>query len=58
MISIKELFYINTKKVRCPNCRSLQPVIRKPSNKRQKLFGGWKCKECNCEMDKFGKKLD
>ena len=45
---------INIKRVHCPNCNAKQPIARKPANQRQMLFGGYTCKQCNTEMDKFG----
>jgi hypothetical protein len=30
------------------------PMVRKPQNERQMLWGGWTCPTCNCEMDKYG----
>jgi transposase-like protein len=47
---------INIKKVKCPDCGQEQPMIRKPKNIREALFGGWTCEKCGCKMNKFGKK--
>lgn len=41
-------------RVHCPNCNEKQPLVRKPANQRQKLYGGYTCKNCHTEMDKYG----
>jgi hypothetical protein len=50
-------FGINLKRVYCPNCNLKQPIIRKPQNERQILYGGNTCKNCNTEMDKYGTEI-
>jgi hypothetical protein len=45
---------INLSKVHCPKCGDPMPRIRKPKNERQRLWGGWTCSKCGCEMDKYG----
>ena len=40
----------------CPRCGAKQPLIRRPQNERQMLFGGGTC-ACGCEMDKYGKEI-
>ncbi len=45
---------INTKSVNCPRCESKAPVIRKPANMRQVLWGGYTCARCKCEFHKYG----
>jgi predicted RNA-binding Zn-ribbon protein involved in translation (DUF1610 family) len=45
---------INLSKVFCPKCGQPMPMIRKPKNQRQALWGGWTCPKCGCEMDKYG----
>ena len=47
---------INLGKVDCPECGDRVPMIRKPENLRQALWGGWTCKKCGTEMDKYGHK--
>jgi len=49
---------INLKRVYCPKCNLKQPIIRKPTNERQILYGGYTCKNCGTEMDKYGTQLD
>jgi len=48
---------INLKRVYCPKCGLKQPIIRKPKNERQALYGGNTCKNCGTEMDKYGQKI-
>ena len=48
---------INLGRVYCPKCGSKQPVIRKPKNERQAFYGGYTCKNCGTEMDKYGKEI-
>lgn len=49
---------INLRKVFCPKCREPMPRIRRPKNERQRLWGGWTCPKCGCEMDKYGVDID
>lgn len=45
---------INLSSVKCPKCGRRMPMIRRPANQTQALWGGWTCKHCGCEMDKYG----
>jgi hypothetical protein len=45
---------INTESVNCPECGLKAPMIRKPGNLRQVMWGGWTCAGCGCEFDKYG----
>ena len=47
-------FGINLGRVSCPKCNLKQPLIRKPANENQALYGGHTCKNCKTEMDKYG----
>ena len=49
---------INLSRVYCPNCNEKQPIVRKPANERQALYGGNTCKNCGTEMDKFGMEIN
>lgn len=49
---------INLLGVYCPKCGLKQPMIRKPKNERQALYGGHTCKNCGTEMDKYGQKIN
>jgi len=46
---------VNLKVVSCPKCGKAQPKISKPKNLKQDMWGGYTCKNCDCEMDKYGK---
>ena len=48
---------INTDIVICPRCKLALPRVRKPKNLKQVLWGGWTCKNCSCEVDKWGKEI-
>lgn len=48
---------INLGRVYCPKCNEKQPIIRKPKNKRQALYGGHTCRRCGTEMDKYGTEI-
>jgi hypothetical protein len=48
---------INLKPVNCPACGSPMPQGRQPKSLRQRLWGGWDCEKCGCEMDKWGRSV-
>lgn len=50
-------FGVNFKRMHCPNCNHQLPIIRKPTNSKEALFGGWTCNHCGTQMDKFGNQL-
>jgi len=39
--------------LKCPTCGTELPKIRKPTNLRQFLWGGFTCKSCGKEYDKW-----
>ncbi|MFO0927218.1 MAG: hypothetical protein U0736_09285 [Gemmataceae bacterium] len=45
---------INLRPVRCPACGEPAPVVRRPQNRRQALWGGCTCEACGTEYDKWG----
>jgi hypothetical protein len=47
----------NLSRVSCPACSEPQQGIRKVTSLRQKLWGGYTCPKCACEMDKWGRRL-
>lgn len=49
---------INTRTVHCPRCGTKAPLVRKPANLRQALWGGWTCADSRCEFDKYGSEVD
>ncbi len=49
---------VNTKPLECPHCGEPAPLVRKPANRRQTLWGGATCRECGQEYDKWGKPVE
>ena len=45
---------INLKGASCPDCGVPAPRIRFPCNSHQFVWGGWTCRECGREFDKWG----
>lgn len=41
----------------CPQCGKPFPKFRKPKTRRQRLWGGWTCPNCGCEVDRKGRKI-
>ncbi len=39
----------------CPNCGYQLPKVRTPESLKQALWGGWTCKQCGAEVNKWGK---
>lgn len=48
---------INPQPVACPKCGQTAPRFRRPTSRRQWLWGGWTCSRCGCEMDKYGQQV-
>ena len=51
----KNRWGINSEPVICPACGSPMPRVRQPNSRMQKLWGGWTCAKCGCEVDKWGR---
>lgn len=49
---------INLKPAACTQCGTPAPLVRKPANASQTLWGGWTCAECGFELDKWGRPLE
>jgi hypothetical protein len=45
---------INLKRVDCPRCATAASNVRVPTTLRQALWGGWSCKACGQQFDKWG----
>lgn len=45
---------INIQREDCPQCGLALPLVRKPANLRQIMWGGWTCQGCQAELDKWG----
>jgi hypothetical protein len=52
------LFALFQPRRKCPDCEEPLPKYRKPTNFRQFMWGGWTCKNCGCEVDRRGRRLD
>jgi ssDNA-binding Zn-finger/Zn-ribbon topoisomerase 1 len=48
-------FGIGKLKAKCPRCGTQLPMIRKPASREEKLWGGWTCPKCGCQVDRYGK---
>jgi len=48
---------VHLKGLNCPRCGNRLPAIRIPRTRQQRLWGGWTCKRCGCEVDKFGTEI-
>jgi hypothetical protein len=46
---------VNAKPVFCPRCGEPAPVLRKPKNWHQTLWGGCTCAKCGLDYDKWGR---
>lgn len=42
---------------KCAECGEPMPLVRRPANRRQMLWGGWTCAKCGCELDRSGRKV-
>ena len=49
---------INIRRVICPVCGELQPIMRRPKTFKQVLYGGGTCAKCGEDIDKWGKVED
>ena len=41
----------------CPDCGVPLPKIHRLRNQRQRLYGGWTCAQCGCELDREGQRI-
>ncbi len=57
LFSSKSKWGVNTARVECFKCGATAPIVRKPANLKQFLWGGWTCTNCGSEMDKWGKEV-
>jgi hypothetical protein len=49
---------INFKQAVCTQCGTPMPMVRKPANWRQAMWGGGTCPECGFELDKWGRPVE
>jgi hypothetical protein len=48
---------INLARVKCPRFGAKMPIMRFPTSQRQALWGGGTCRQCGCEVDKWGREI-
>jgi hypothetical protein len=51
--AVKNKWGVNLEPVHCPRCNAPQPSVRKPHSFSEMLWGGWRCRSCDCEIDKW-----
>jgi hypothetical protein len=51
----KNRWGINLGELSCPCCKTQLPKLRKPQSLRQAMWGGWTCRVCGAEVDKWGR---
>ena len=49
---------INMRRVACPECGIKMRRLRMPNSRTQAMWGGHTCPNCQCEMDKWGRKIN
>lgn len=54
---VKNDWGINMDPVACPKCDTQLDPIRRPTSRRQALWGGYTCPNCGCEIDKWGREI-
>jgi len=54
---VKNRWGINLRRISCPNCGKEVPRVRVPASGRETLWGGSTCPNCQCQMDKWGRRL-
>jgi len=45
---------INLSKTKCSKCDTVLPLIRRPKNLNQIIWGGCTCPNCGSELDNYG----
>jgi hypothetical protein len=50
----ESIWGINLASPSCPECGSELDAITEPTSIRQLIWGGWTCRDCGCELDKWG----
>jgi len=54
---VKNRWGINFQRISCPNCGREMPRVRVPASGSEALWGGNTCPNCQCQMDKWGRRL-
>ena len=52
------LITLFAKPKKCPECGEPAPKQYKPANRRERLWGGWTCRECGTEIDRKGRRIE
>jgi hypothetical protein len=55
--TVKNSWGVNLEPTHCPRCRAMLPRVRRPRSFSQLLWGGWTCRACSCEIDKWGREI-
>jgi hypothetical protein len=53
----KNRWGVNLRRVQCPNCATVMGRVRMPTSGEQAMWGGYTCPACNCELDKWGRRI-
>jgi predicted RNA-binding Zn-ribbon protein involved in translation (DUF1610 family) len=53
---VKNNWGINLRRVVCPDCGTEMGRMRMPKSGKQAMWGGYTCPQCQCEMDKWGRR--
>ena len=53
----KNRWGVNLRRVQCPNCANVMGRVRMPTSGEQAMWGGYTCPACNCELDKWGRRV-
>ena len=54
---VKNRWGVNLEAIQCPRCNAPQPTMRMPHSLRETLWGGGTCRDCGCEIDKWGREI-
>lgn len=53
----KNRWGMNLRRVACPDCGTAMRRVRMPNSRQQAVWGGHTCPNCQCEMDKWGRRI-
>lgn len=53
----KNRWGVNLRRVECPGCGAVMGPVRMPKSRDQALWGGYTCPACQCELDKWGRRV-
>jgi hypothetical protein len=55
--SARNRWGVNFQSRHCPHCNTPAPRIRLPKSLHQFMWGGWTCRACGIEVDKWGREV-